>query len=734
MMARVQAQARARRFTQRPQAYPYGGGQKWANAVLFFVRAACGAGVYNGGMKTTYAFAALGFAAALCAEAADRKIYVEEYRDRMAGAWLGQSVGVAYGCPTEFRKKGELVTDDMIPAWKPERVNNTFQQDDLYVEMSFLETLEKRGVDVGPREAGLDFANSRYRLWCANANARDNLRRGVAAPDSSHPKNHPTTDDIDYQIEADFSGILSPGMPARVLKFGQTFGRIMNYGDGVYAGDFMGGMYAAAYFEKDRVKVVEAGLTCIPAESGYAEMVRDMLAWYKEDAKDWQAAWKKAVEKYGTEKSPRIGKVSFFAIDVKINGAMVLLGYLWGDGDVHKTMDVSTRGGYDSDCNPSSALGVLGVQLGFKGFDAKYVSKLDKTATWEYTSYTWDKLLAACEKLTRDIVVREGGKIGTDEKGEYFLIPEKPAVPGPALSSAKPGPGGDARLTESEMKQVRYAPCDGQGTPSCPKFWAPNGPVVKDGDKIAFLGDSITQFGNNPAGYVNMVMKGLELVGIKAVKIPAGISGHKSNNMLQRVDRDCLAKKPRFMTVSCGVNDVWHGANGVPLEDFKRNMSAIFDKAAASNVTVIVLTPTLIGEDENNGNNKKLDAYVAWLRDEADRRELPLADLNALMRYHLVGLRNTAREEGRKNDGKLATVDGVHMNFEGNRMMAWGVLKALGVQEKDAKRIWDAWREMPGAHRMTIELSDAERARLLERAKKAGKKPEDLLRAACAAE
>jgi len=660
-------------------------------------------------------FAAVSAGVTFVVCAAERKLYVEEFRDRMAGAWIGQSVGVAYGAPTEFRKKGELVTDDLVPAWKPERVNNTFQQDDLYVEMSFLETLEKRGVDVGAREAGIDFANSRYRLWCANANARDNLRRGIAAPDSSHPKNHRTTDDIDYQIEADFSGILSPGMPSRVLRFGQTFGRIMNYGDGLYAGDFIGGMYAAAYFEKDRVKTVEAGLACIPAESCYAEMVRDMLAWYRADPNDWKVAWKKAVGKYGINSGPRMGKVSFFAIDVKINGAMVLLGYLWGEGDVFRTMDISTRGGYDSDCNPSSALGVLGVQLGLKGFGSEYVSKLDKKATWEFTSYTWDKLLASCEKLTREIVVKEGGKIEKDEKGEYFLIPEKPAEPGPVLFSAKPGPGGDARLTEEEQSLVRFLPCEGQGTPSRPKFWSPEAPVVKDGDRIAFLGDSITQLGNAPAGYVNMVMKGLELVGVKAVKIPAGVSGHKSNNMLQRVDRDCLAKKPRFMTVSCGVNDVWHGKNGVPLKEYKRNMSEIFDKAAASNVQVVVLTPTMIGEDASNENNKKLQAYVDWLRVEALRRKLPLADLNALMQYHLVDLRNRARAEGRRDDGHLATADGVHMNFEGNRMMAWGVLKALGVQEKDAARIWDEWRRMPGAADVRISLSQEE-ADLLRKA------------------
>ena len=142
--------------------------------------------------------------------AAERTIPVEEFRDRMMGAWLGQSVGVAYGCPTEFRFNGTIIPVDKMPVWKPELVNNTFQQDDLYVEMTFIDTLIRRGLGVTTRAAGIDFANSAYRLWCANSNARNNLRNGIAAPASSHPKFHKTTDDIDYQIEADFSGILAP--------------------------------------------------------------------------------------------------------------------------------------------------------------------------------------------------------------------------------------------------------------------------------------------------------------------------------------------------------------------------------------------------------------------------------------------------------------------------------------------------------------------------------------------
>lgn len=409
-------------------------------------------------MKTTALLTV--FATALPLFAAELKISVADYRDKMAGAWIGQTVGVTYGAPTEFKYEAKIIDCDKLPVWKPELMNEVFYQDDLYVEMTFLKTLLNRGIDVSCREAAIDFANSRYRLWCANNNARNNLRNGIAAPSSSHPKNHKTTDDIDYQIEADFSGIISPGLPTRAIKLGEQFGRIMNYGDGLYAGQFMGGMYAAAFFEKDRVKTVEAGLKCIPAESKYAQMARDMLKWYKEDPEDWRKAWRKAVDKYATKGSPMLGNISRIALDVKINGAMVLLGYLWGDGDVLKTAKISTAGGYDSDCNPSSAVGVLGTQIGMKGFGPEFLSKYNRKGKWEYIDYDFDTLLEVCENLTRQIVKAEGGRIVKENGVEYFIIPVKKPVPSPFYDSKKPGPGGDERLTDEERARILYLPAN----------------------------------------------------------------------------------------------------------------------------------------------------------------------------------------------------------------------------------------------------------------------------------
>ena len=210
-------------------------------------------------------------------------------------------------------------------------------------------------------------------------------------------------------------------------------------------------------------------------------------------------------------------------------------------------------------------------------------------------------------------------------------------------------------------------------------------PADLDGKKIAFMGDSITEGGAAPNGYVTLAIRGLAANGIKATAIPAGISGHKSNDMLARLEKDVLAKKPDFMTLSCGVNDVWHGANGIPLDKYKENITQIVDKCQAAGIKVVILTSTMIGEDQPNPNNQKLIAYNDFLRSLAKEKKCLLADLNADMQAGIA-------KAGTDKKGNLYTGDGVHMNPLGNQMMATGVLKAFGLtaeQLAKAKKDWD---------------------------------------------
>ena len=384
-----------------------------------------------------------------------RRISVAEYRDKMKAGWIGQIAGVTWGAPTEFRWQDKIIPAADMPVWKPEMINDAFGQDDLYVEMTFLRTLEEYGLDVDIRQAGIDFANSEYPLWCANDAGRRNLRAGIAPPDSGHPQFNKCPNDIDYQIEADYAGLIAPGMPNTVIALGQKFGRLMNYSDGVYGGLFMGGMYAEAFFEDDIFKIIDAGLKCIPQDSQYAEMVCDVVSWYKADPDDWEATWNLCQKKY--REDPEYQKASNGGIDVKINGAYVLMGLLYGKGDLDKTIIISTRCGQDSDCNPSSSAGVLFATQGFSKLPARFTEKLDMEKKFSFTAYNVPGLLDVCEKLARQIIIREGGRIEKDASGaEFFVIPVKAPVPPPLELSWAPGPIADSMFTDEERAQIRF--------------------------------------------------------------------------------------------------------------------------------------------------------------------------------------------------------------------------------------------------------------------------------------
>ena len=212
-------------------------------------------------------------------------------------------------------------------------------------------------------------------------------------------------------------------------------------------------------------------------------------------------------------------------------------------------------------------------------------------------------------------------------------------------------------------------------------------PAVKSGEKIAFLGDSITQGGaNNASGYVRLVISGLEANGIKVTMIPAGISGHKSNQMLERLDKDVIDKKPDWMTLSCGVNDVWHGANGVPLDAYRKNITAIVGRAQAAGIKVMILTATMIREDAANAENQTLAPYNDFLRTLAADKKCLLADVNSDMHASL--------QPGPHHEPQLTT-DGVHMNPLGDRMMARGVLRAFGLSDTQLETANEAWLNAP---------------------------------------
>ena len=221
--------------------------------------------------------------------------------------------------------------------------------------------------------------------------------------------------------------------------------------------------------------------------------------------------------------------------------------------------------------------------------------------------------------------------------------------------------------------------------------------AVTKGQTIAFLGDSITAAGRGTGGYCQLVLDGLKRQGIETTAVFAGISGHKSNQMLARLEKDVLNKKPDWMTLSCGVNDVWHGARGVALEPYKKNITEIVTRAQTAGVKVMLLTSTMIGEDQSTSNNQKLLPYNAFIRQLAKDKSCLLADLNTDMREALKKFPKGAK-------GNKLTSDGVHMNGLGNIMMAKGLLKAFGLTDAQLTSTETEWKNIPNTNRIRLSL------------------------------
>jgi lysophospholipase L1-like esterase len=200
--------------------------------------------------------------------------------------------------------------------------------------------------------------------------------------------------------------------------------------------------------------------------------------------------------------------------------------------------------------------------------------------------------------------------------------------------------------------------------------------------RLACLGDSITEEGDRPNGWVKLVRAALEPRGVEVVN--AGVSGHRSPDMRARFERDVLRRRPDVVTVSCGINDVWHGFDafhpdgggprGVPVPEYRQNIQAMVEAAQGERILVAILSTTIIDEDANSKGNLILKDYNDVLRHIADLTDSRFLDL-----YHPF-LDEIARHRRETGDRKLwLTTDGVHMNDRGNALFADLVLTGLGA-------------------------------------------------------
>lgn len=378
-----------------------------------------------------------------------KTINADVLRDKIAGGWAGKMIGVTYGAPTEFRAQGKIFTDSI--KWKPSDVKGSMWQDDVYVQLTFMMTMDKYGIDAPAKTFQEMFAKAGYPLWHANVQSRKNYYDSIFAPESGRPENNFHADDIDFQIEADYIGFMSPGMPRTAAKLAEKVGHIMNYGDGVYGGIFIGALYSQAFFRNDIPGIIDFALKSIPAESDYYKIVKDVIKLHQHYPTDWQSAWKELEAKW--DNVDICGAGSSFNIDAKFNGAFVVMGLLYGDGDPLKTMEITTRCGQDSDCNPSNAMAVLGVLNGFKKLPANLTRGVleYKDSVFINTNYSFSKAVENSYNYALGLIKKDSG-IVTGKKIKIKI--QEPLAP--ALEVSFPDVVFDQKVTIFEKDPWKF--------------------------------------------------------------------------------------------------------------------------------------------------------------------------------------------------------------------------------------------------------------------------------------
>jgi hypothetical protein len=361
-----------------------------------------------------------------------KTISADVLKDKIRGGWAGKTIAVTYGGPTEFYFQGTMIQDYQPLHWDDHFIKWYFDNspglyDDVYMDLSFVNVFDKYGLNAPVDSFAMAFAKAEYPLWHANQAARYNILNGIMPPLSGSWLNNPHADCIDFQIEADFAGLMSPGMPNSSGEVCDKVGHIMNSGDGWYGGVYVAAMYSLSFFSNDIEYIVKEGLKSIPENSEFRKCISDVIGWYGKYPNDWKQAWFEIEKKWSQDIGCPNGVFKPYNIDAKVNCAYVVLGLLYGKGDFNKSIDIATRSGQDSDCNPSTAGGIIGTMLGYSKIPEFWKKSMEEVMdrNFAYTDISINKVCIMGYDQAIKMIELNGGKV----EGDNISIKTQQIVP-----------------------------------------------------------------------------------------------------------------------------------------------------------------------------------------------------------------------------------------------------------------------------------------------------------------
>jgi len=315
------------------------------------------------------------------------------FYDRVYGAWLGRCAGCTLGKPVEGwpRAKIEayLRAADAYPLTSyfpvldpfPEglelsanyvrtalgNVRGMTRDDDIDYTVLALHILETCGRGFSAKDVATAWIHNLpfYKVYTAEAVAYRSLANGLLPPRTATYRN-PYREWLGAQIRADMWGYVSPGNPERAAEFAHRDTSVSHTANGIYGAMWAAASIATAFVTDDLHQIIAAGLAEIPAQCRLAKAVADTVTWAHE-CPAWEDAWAMLNATYG----------GYHTIHTIPNTCSIILGLLYGHGDLHRTICLAVMGGWDTDCTGATSGSIVGAMRGAAALPADWIDPLN---------------------------------------------------------------------------------------------------------------------------------------------------------------------------------------------------------------------------------------------------------------------------------------------------------------------------------------------------------------------
>jgi len=358
--------------------------------------------------------------------------FLDTLLDKLKGGWAGQLIGCAFAAPYKHKFQSSLIPETEPLHWSPHNLPSLFEKspeifDDLFIDLLFLDTLNKKGLNTQPKELARALSRAQFGLEHGLQMARHNILIGLKPPRSGHWLNNPHADDNDFQKAADFIGLISPGLMAPTIKLGRRLGEIMASGDGLYGGIYIACLYSLAFIHEEPETLVEEALKVLPAKASFTQTISEVLENYRRFPDNWQQTWQLIEKKWGEDIGCPEGVFKPLNNDAKINAAWITIGLLYGRGDFARTITITTRCGDDTESNAAAAGGIVGTLLGFSRIGPEWLQGLKEVEKFspKGLDISFEEAPSISLKLALENIKKNGGQI----YGEKISLPLKKNIP-----------------------------------------------------------------------------------------------------------------------------------------------------------------------------------------------------------------------------------------------------------------------------------------------------------------